>query len=439
MPIKLSTVSVTNAEPRASRYEIADAAQPGLRLVVQPSGVKSWAYRYERDGKPVKITLGRATGPGFLSLKEAREAANDAHRMKATGKDPAAHQKAERAAEVARAEAEQKEARRRDDVIERVLDRFYKDHVESLKSAHEVKRLLNKEVKPVWKGRRIDTITRADAIKLIDNIKARGAATTANRVRANGRAFFSWCIAKDLLNSNPFDGTKLARAEVARDRVLDDSELRLLSLAIGRLEWPWRQFFAIALLTGQRREEVAGMKWSEVKTLDAKEPVWLLPPPRTKNGREHAVPLAPAVVSIIKSIPKIEDSKFVFTTNRTDGESSISGFSRAKATLDFKMIGIAREEAKARGDNPDKVTIAPWRLHDLRRTVASGLAGRGISVEVAEKVLNHVSGTFAGIVGVYQRHDFSKEKRHALTVWSDHIASLTTPRKSNVVRMKKKA
>jgi integrase len=179
------------------------------------------------------------------------------------------------------------------------------------------------------------------------------------------------------------------------------------------------------------------MEWSEVKTLDAKEPVWLLPPSRTKNGREHAIPLAPAVVSIIKTIPKIEDSKFVFTTNRTDGETSISGFSRAKATLDFKMIGIAREQAKARGDNPDKVAIAPWRLHDLRRTVASGLAGRGISVEVAEKVLNHVSGTFAGIVGVYQRHDFSKEKRHALTVWSDHIASLTTPRKLNVVRMKK--
>lgn len=100
------------------------------------------------------------------------------------------------------------------------------------------------------------------------------------------------------------------------------------------------------------------------------------------------------------------------------------------------MLEIARAEAKARGDDPDAVTIEPWRVHDLRRTVASGMARLGIGVAVAEKVMNHVSGTFAGIVGVYQRHDFLTEKRHALNLWADHVAGLTAERESNVVRLK---
>lgn len=191
MPVKLSALAVSNAKAKLQRYEIADSEQPGLRLVVQPSGVKSWAYRYEReDGTAVKVTLGRATGPGSLTLQHARNAANDARRLRATGKDPADQRRSERAAEAARVAAEEKEARRRDDTIERVLTRFYQDHVDGLKSAHEVKRLLNKELKG-WKRRRVDEISRAEAIKLIDAIKARGAATTANRTRANARKFFN--------------------------------------------------------------------------------------------------------------------------------------------------------------------------------------------------------------------------------------------------------
>lgn len=437
MSVKLTAVFVTNAKPKENRHEIADTEQPGLRLVVQPTGVKSWVYRYERDdGKSVKVTLGRATGSGALSLQQARNAANDARRLRSLGKDPAAHRKAEHAAELAKIEADQKEARRKDDVVERVLDRFYADHVDNLKSAREVKRLLDKEVRPTWKGRRVDDIARADAIKLIDNIKARGAATLANRTRANARKFFNWCIEKGLVDSNPFERTAPAKSEVARERVLDDEEVRLLSFAIDRLEWPWRQFFAIALLTAQRREEIAGMRRKELENLTSKEPVWTLPSGRTKNRKEHAVPLARSAADIIASVPKIDDSPLVFTTT---GETAISGFSRAKAKLDSTMLDIAREEAEARGDDPEKVTLAPWRLHDLRRTAASGMARLGVPVSVVEKVLNHVSGTFAGIVSVYQRHDFLAEKRHALTAWADHVASLTRPKETNVVRMRKEA
>jgi integrase len=219
---------------------------------------------------------------------------------------------------------------------------------------------------------------------------------------------------------------------VPRDRILDDDELRLLSMAVRRLDWPWRQFFTLALMTGQRREECAGMRWSEIN-LQIDNPAWVLPPSRTKNSREHTVPLSSQVVGMINGVERITDSPFVFTTT---GRTSISGFSDGKERLDAAMLEIARKEAKARGGDPDAVTIAPWRIHDLRRTVASGMARLGVSVSVVEKVLNHVSGTFAGIVGVYQRHDFLAEKRHALSIWADHVAGLTTTRESNVVRLK---
>lgn len=441
MPVKLSAVAVANAKPDPRRrVEIADTT-PGLRLVVQPSGAKSWAFRYERkNGRRVKITFGPATGPGALSLADARTAAGEARKLIAQGVEPAEHRKAAEAAEAARIEAERREARSKDDVVERVLGRFYSDHVDGLRSAHDIKRLLDKEVRSVWKGRKVDEITRADAIKLIDAIKARGAAITANRVRAYTRAFFNWCIGKGLRETNPFERTKLAKVEKPRDRVLDDDEIRLISLALAHLEWPWRQFFALLLLTGQRRTEVAGMRWAELD-LAGKDPVWLLPSSRTKNGREHAVPLAPSVVSTLdkESWPndvkrRLKDEcEFVFSTT---GETHITGYGGAKRRLDEAMLAVAREEAEARGDDPEKVTLAEWRLHDLRRTAASGMARLGVNVAVAEKVLNHVSGTFSGVVGVYQRHDFADEKRRALTAWADHVEELTRPKESNVVSIK---
>jgi integrase len=435
MPRPLTAIAVANAKPAPNRrIEIADGSTPGLRLVVQSSGAKSWAFRYERrNGQAVKITFGPAAGSGALTLSEARTAASEARKLIAKGVDPAEYRKAERAAEAARIEAERRDALRIDDVIGEVLDRYYSRKVDGLKSAHELRRLLDKEVRGVWKGRRIHEIQRRDVIKLIENIAERGANTTANRTLANLRALFNWCIEKDLIQANPCDRVKPAKAETARERILDDKELRLLSLAIGEMDWPWKQFFGLALLTAQRREEIAAMEWGELD-LNATPPVWVLPSRRTKNGREHAVPLASAVVDLLNGTPKIKGSDgqyapFVLTTT---GGSPISGFSRAKASLDAKMLAIAQKEAAECGEPAEKVTLAPWRLHDLRRTAASGMARLGVPVAVVEKVLNHVSGTFAGIVSVYQRHDFAGEKRQALTAWADHLAGLALPETANM-------
>ena len=431
MPRPLTALAVTNAKAGIARREVADGATPGLRLVIQPSGVKSWAFRYEvSSGKSVKMTLGPAAGSGALSLAEAREKAGEARKRRGQGVDPNEARKAERAAAAARVAAEKRAAdaasQRDEERVGAVLDRYYAAKaITGMKSLHEVRRLLDKEMRAPWSSRHVGEISRKDVIRLVDGIAERGAGTTANRTLANVRAFFGWCNDKGLIEANPCNGVKPPKKETQRERVLKDEELRLLLLALGRLDWPWGQFFRLALLTGQRREEIAEMRLSELE-LDGTAPIWTLPPARTKNGREHVIPLAPAALVAVRealAAPRRPAAADLVLT--TTGETGVSGFSRAKAALDAAMLAVAREEAAERGDDPAKVSLAPWHLHDLRRTAASGMAGLGVGIAVVEKVLNHVSGTFAGIVGVYQRHEFKAEKRQALTLWAEHVSGLT--------------
>lgn len=438
----LTAVAIAGAKKQHKRYALPDVGHPGLRVLIYPSGEKSFSFRYKReDGQDVTLTLGPAADPGAITLQQARDAASKARRQRAMGVDPAAQRREDRAARLAQIQAEEKEARRRDDTVALVLDRYYRDKVNAMKSAPELKRLLTKELSP-WAKRRVDNIDRTDAIKLIDAIKDRGTPVLANRTRAAARTFFGWCIDKALIEENPFERTKPVAVEEARDHVLSDDDLRLLWLALDRTDWIWRAFYRLLILTGQRRDEVAGMAWAELD-LDAIAPQWTLPAARSKNGREHAIPLSPAAADILRNLPKVlvketvngveklVDSPLVLTTT---GTTSISGYSHTKERLDRIMKEVAREEAEKRGDDP--VVIKPWRIHDLRRTMASGMARLGVAVAVAEKVMNHVSGTFAGIVGVYQRHDFLAEKTQAINLWAAHVEGLTATRESNVISFK---
>lgn len=418
MPVELTVLAVAAAEKQPRRYEIADSKQPGLRLIIQPSGVKSWAFRYERsDGTTKRVTLGRAAGPGALTLAQARIAANDANRQRTTGGDPADAKRAERAAQTARIKAAEQEARRKDDTVEKVLGRYYTDHVDGLKSRDEVKRVLNRELKG-WAKRRVDEIQRRDAIKLLDAVKAR-APVQSNRLRAHGRHFFAWCIAKELTSINPFDGTKAAK-EVSRDRVLTDDELRLLLRTIAQLEWPRKQFVHVLLLSAQRLTEVKELEWQELD-MTSDTPMWTLPRARSKNGRTHTVPLCPAVVEVLATMDRLADSPRVFAPFSE---------SHAKARVDAAMLDIARTDAVERGEDPDSVMIAPWGFHDLRRTAVTTMARLGVDPTLADRVIGHSQ---RGVMATYQRFDFTKERRHALTVWAEFLDGLTSERESNVV------
>ena len=415
----LTVKAVEAMKPGAERREIPDGGLPGLYLIVQPSGSMSWAIRYRAGGKPRKMTVGPY--PVF-GLAAAREAAGKALRAVSEGRDPGHEKKLTKAAQA-------------NDLtrIEAVLDDFVSRHVEVKNrpsSIKENKRLIEVEIKPKWKGRQIETITRREIITLLDEIADRGAPIIANRVHALLRKFFNWAIERDVIQASPVANVKPPAAEVSRDRVLSHDEIRLVWLAADTIAWPFGPLVKLLLLTGQRRDEVASASWDEFK-LDGPAPEWIIPRERAKNNQAHAVPLSKAAVATLEALPRIQGAgRFILTTT---GETPVSGFSRAKDSLDAAMLTIARQEAVERGEDPEKVAIAPWRLHDLRRTAASGMAALGQPVHVVEAVLNHRSGTIRGVAAVYNRHDYLEEKRRALSAWASQVAEIVTGEQSGAV------
>jgi integrase len=396
MPASPLTVrTVETLLPSHVRREVPDGLLPGLYLVIQPTGAKSWAARFRIEGRSQKLTLGRYPR---LSLAAAREAARDALRQVAEGRDP---RPAPINASAAAAASERL-------MFADLVDSFLERHVQARNrpsTAKETERLLRRNVCPALGDREASTITRRDVISLLDGQVDGGAAVAANRTLAALSKLFNWAVDRGALESSPCTRLPKPGVERSRDRVLSDVELACVLQAAAELGWPFGTFVQLLALTGQRRNEVAGMRWSEIDTASS---TWTIPAARTKNGRVHDVPLAPQVVAILDRVPNIE-SDLVLTTNMN---SPISGFSKAKLELD-RLINAGRAEP-----------IAAWTYHDLRRTMASGMARLGIALPVIEKVLNHVSGSFAGVVGVYQRHDYATEKRAALDAWSAALMGL---------------
>nr|WP_281435350.1 site-specific integrase [Methylobacterium sp. SD274] len=201
-------------------------------------------------------------------------------------------------------------------------------------------------------------------------------------------------------------GLKPPSQEIARDRVLTDAELTAIWKAAGEIGYPFGSAVQLLILTGQRRSEVLEADWREFNLAASS---WTIPRERAKNDRAHVVPLSPRVTEILDGLPRIGAKPlFVFTTN---GTTPFSGVSKAHDRLN----------RLAAAHMPEGEPLAPWRLHDIRRTFASGCARLGVSVHVVEKALNHTSGTFGGIVGVYQRHDFADERRRAMELWAGHL------------------
>lgn len=246
----------------------------------------------------------------------------------------------------------------------------------------------------------------------------------ARGTAAYGQACFSWGINNAALSANPFAGLKI-EPPVTRDRILTDHVLIAVWNAAAKATAPYGGIVRFLILTGQRREEVAGMRWAEISD-DLR--TWTIPAQRTKNGAMHVVPLSEPAAEILRSVlpsgdykPALEqyrkEARPVFPGRSKKG-TPYGGWSKSKTTLDT-----------AAG-------VTGWRLHDLRRTLATGLQRLGVRLEVTEAVLNHISGSRAGIVGVYQRHDWANEKRAALDAWAAHIASLVAdrPADGNVIR-----
>jgi integrase len=395
MPKILTVRAVESVRPSAQRREIPDGVIPGLYLVVQPSGFKSFALRYRVNGRSAKHTIGAA---GVLELAAARAAARTALATIAEGGNPAAAKRAARDNAPETFEV----------VATRFIERYAKLHNKSWRQSERI--LLREAAR--WRHRPITSITRADVVALIDGIVDRGAPSMANRTLTVLRRLFGWCVERGTLEASPCERVKDPAPETRRDRVHSDDELRAIWRAATNVAYPFGPAIKLLVLTGQRREEVAGMRWSELSSDLA---LWTLPASRTKNKIKHEIPLPPPAREILAGLPRI--SELVFTTT---GTTPVSGFAPVKRRLDAAI----------------SPPLPAWVLHDLRRSLASGMARLGVRLEVVEKILNHTGGSFAGVAGVYQRHDYAAEKRSALELWARHILSLSRrSKRGNVVNL----
>jgi len=279
-------------------------------------------------------------------------------------------------------------------------------------SARATEGVFNAIVLPAWGGRTIDSIRRRDVIELVENVAAERGGYRANRALAALSKFFNWLVARDALAFSPAAGVEPPHKEEERTRILDDEELRALWLACEH-EGVHGQAIRMLILTGTRRNEVGQMPRSEI---DEDHRLWTIPAARAKNDHNHAVPLSDQAWALIEARPRIAGCPFVFTA---DGKVPVNNWDKVKHRIS-KRAGIAADS---------------WRFHDLRRTAASRMQKLGISVPVIEKALNHVSGTFRGIVGVYQTHDYADEVRIALQRWADRVEEIVGGKPAKILAL----
>jgi integrase len=371
--------------PVAGQADHFDAGYPGLALRLSYGGSRSWVYFYRWHGKQRRLTLG--TWPS-LDLAHAREAWREARKKLSKGEEPTAVSAAPAA-----------------DLFCDVVADWLKRDQDGNRSHNEVKRILHKEVLPTWGHRRIADVTRREILELIDAIADRGAVTLARRCHAHLHRLFRWSVGRGIIETSPMAYLPKPGAEVKRKRVLLDDELRLVWDAAQQIGWPMGSAIQLLILTCARRDEIGALQWREINR--ARHEIHL-DGERTKNGEPHDIPLSAAAQELIDAIPRLAGSPFVFTTT---GNTPVSGWSRAKANID-KIMGAQLADSK------------PWRIHDLRRTAATGMERLGIKQQVVEALLGHIAGSKAGVTGIYQRHTYEQEKREAIVKWAEQIAIL---------------
>src|SRR5271156_3117744 len=377
-----------------SELLVFDEALAGFGIRLRYGGKRTWIAQYRVGSKQRRMSLGSTE---TLDAEEARKRAKSALSKVNLGTDP---------------QTERAHGRLKASVTIGVTVETYLARREAhLKANHfaDVRRYLRVHWAALHEVA-LHSVTRSMVAARLAEIATGNGLYAANRARAALSAFYSWAIGEGLANENPVAGTNKPIEEASRDRVLSPDELRLVWRLAGS-----RDFGAIVrllILTGQRREEVGGMLWSELD-LDADAPLWTIGKDRTKNGLPHDVPLSPAAVAILRGIPRRDDRDFVFGSSN----GPFQGWSNAKTALDARMGAALKAE---RGDHAKP---SPWRLHDIRRTVAPRLGDQGSLPHVVEAILNHISGHRAGVAGIYNRTVYAAEKREALNRWGALVAN----------------
>jgi integrase len=380
--------------PATGQVEYLDAVVPGLRIRIGVSGAKSFVLRKRVAGKYRNITLGRYSER--LPLAEARKKSRQILSDVEVKADPVAS-------------LPKPQKRRVDGYTVNALWPGYKKTKAELRKIGEIERVFKRHILPEFGDRAADGITRSEITRFIDKIAER-APVMARNVLSYFSAFYTWALPRlDRLPSNPCRDAGRPPKPKSRERVLSEKEIGALWHVLEGEGAPFGPAIKLLLLTGQRRNEVFEAERAE---FDLDRALWTIPGARAKNGVSHLVPMSPPVLALVKSLFD-HDRGDKLIPARGNWEAGPSGFSKA--------MGRIREALEKRVGAP----VPHWTLHDLRRTMATGLQRLGIRLEVTEAVLNHLSGARSGIVGVYQRHHYFDEKQLALTAWAKEVNRLS--------------
>jgi integrase len=397
--------------PGKSERIVFDESLPGFGLRLRAGGKRTWIAQYRIGAKQRRVTLGSTNA---LSADAARKAAKAALAKAQLGIDP----------QIEKAETRARAAVTLGAAAEGYLA-WCKQKLKP-RSYLEVERHLKRHWAPL-RELPLDRARRADVAARLGEITDENGPFAANRARAALSALYGWAMGQGIADANPVIGTHRPAEEVSRDRVLSDAELRDVWHRAG--EGDFGSIVRLLILTGQRREEVGGLLWSE---LELEAAVWSIRPERTKNRLAHDVPLSPLAKRILASRSKTDERDFVFGSRF----GPFQGWSKAKAALDARLASAAEAEGGS------KAKLVPWRVHDLRRTVATRMADLGVLPHVIEAVLNHISGHRAGVAGVYNRATYADEKRRALDLWALRLEAITegdAPRVSSLSERKLRA
>ena len=416
MQAKITKSLLNQLKPGAADVWVWDSVLKGFGLRITPSDVRTYWVKYRMGGRESTTRKFKIGTHGTITPDQARTQAEQVLANIRLGVDPGAERTAAREPKIGK-------------TVKDAAEIFLTRYASQLKSAEMLEGFFVREIYPRWAKRETVSIRRADVIAMLDEIVDSGRTTLANRIFSLVRKFFNWCLERGIVEATPCNGVRAPTTETSRDRVLDDDELRRLWIAAGKMAYPFGPWVRLLILTGQRRDEVSGMLWSE---LDLDAGMWALPKERVKNDRAHDIPLPAAALDILAGLPR-DGSDFVFTTT---GKTAISGYSKAKAVLDKGVLAALKKEAVERGDDPAAVQpLQPWVFHDFRRTVATNLAKIGIPVHVVERLLNHVSGTVSGIAAVYNRHSYLDERRQALEAWASRLDQIVRGTPANVTSL----
>lgn len=383
MAEKLTDAKIANFRCKEGKQvELRDSVVPGLTLRASPGGTKSFYLIYRFRKKPKREKIGKY---GIISLSDARERARELLSELERGKDPKVLTSRNKFGS---------DAITFDELVDEYVEKYARHNNRRWK---ESKRVLTREFGRHWQGRCVRDLEKHEVTLILDEIVARGSASTANQAFAAIRRLFNWAIERGNLVVSPCNGMKPPAPAVKRERVLSRPELKQIWQGAKDMGYPYGIIVQLLILTAQRREEVAKMRWQD---LDFDRGHWNIPAELNKSKRLHVIPLTDACIEIIASLPRF-DSEIVFLARGRN--VSVSGFSKWKRKLD------------------EKCSVKNWRLHDIRRTVATEMAALGVDSGIIERILNHAD---TSVTATYNKFSYLPQIKRALELWSNEVANV---------------